>query len=80
MESDDIRTSNMPVCGDYEGYTLIRFSLLTVASSVAFLGTCGNLLLIYIFSKQSCQKGPPSLYPTGEIVHCLQTNYVNKPH
>ncbi|KAM3717834.1 FMRFamide receptor [Dirofilaria immitis] len=45
------------LCGDSEFYTLARFIFLMIASFIAWLGTCGNLLLVYIFMTRA--------YPTS---------------
>ncbi|VDN54167.1 unnamed protein product [Dracunculus medinensis] len=57
-------TFSSEICGDFEKYTLARFVFLTIASSIALLGTLGNLLLIYIFSMRKYPNTPPTLYPT----------------
>uniref|UniRef100_A0AAF5PVX9 G-protein coupled receptors family 1 profile domain-containing protein n=1 Tax=Wuchereria bancrofti TaxID=6293 RepID=A0AAF5PVX9_WUCBA len=53
--SDEIPQSEL--CGDSEFYTLARFIFLMIASFIAWLGTCGNLLLVYIFMTRT--------YPTS---------------
>ncbi|VIO97565.1 Uncharacterized protein BM_BM2931 [Brugia malayi] len=53
--SNEIPQSEL--CGDSEFYTLARFIFLMIASFIAWLGTCGNLLLVYIFMTRT--------YPTS---------------
>ncbi|KAK0411614.1 hypothetical protein QR680_005746 [Steinernema hermaphroditum] len=50
-------------CGDYEMYTLARFVFLMISSTIAALGTFGNLLLVYIFLTRRYPNTPPTLYP-----------------